>query len=475
MGNADEIARPGRPRTELFLGESGLRLAEKPELYDLEEQFSKTGQTRNLRIPLLILGFLVVTIGAAIAVTSQLQRNSLNVAIDISDFEDANLKELLDTARKNDLRLETARAELQAIRDERDKQISTRQDDLSQQRELAAVQLEGSALQTRLNNIQAELERVVLGITADFADRIAAQEQVIADIQAELAQYDSVLIEEVKRQEEILNNEMRGRELQFQERIKTFEQRIASLQAELTQTRTAMDEHSKNIQAQLQDNYGADRASLIATFDPQFVDAEVISILGEELRPEVELALAEFDMLLEQNDIISEVRFRQLTRDVEASVALVDRMDDIPYNFDMARALEQLRIRLTNVVDVYEGMRVALTDGIKAREQELGNRATTIELMTARLAGLDYALATFVTDTREQGYLVDARDPADVAFVVRDARLIADGLTGLVFRNQDQFVGRLRFSVTDSGISATFAEAPRIAPRPFDKILLQLR
>ena len=97
-----------------FLDWKNLEIGNK-DLYDLEKEFSATKKNKNYLVIITILVFLIVFVGTAYAVTRYIQESGRIVPIEIKDFEDVNLKDILDVAKNYEQKLERARKELKAL------------------------------------------------------------------------------------------------------------------------------------------------------------------------------------------------------------------------------------------------------------------------------------------------------------------------------------------------------------------------
>ena len=73
---------------------------EKPVIYSLEAEFAKTKKNRDFKPLLVFWGFVLILMGSTLGTVRFLERQSRQVNIDISDFEDLRLKEALSEAEE---------------------------------------------------------------------------------------------------------------------------------------------------------------------------------------------------------------------------------------------------------------------------------------------------------------------------------------------------------------------------------------
>ena len=83
-----------------FLLQNSLAEDEKPVIYSLEAEFAKTKKNRDFKPLLVFWGFVLILMGSTLGTVRFLERQSRQVNIDISDFEDLRLKEALSEAEE---------------------------------------------------------------------------------------------------------------------------------------------------------------------------------------------------------------------------------------------------------------------------------------------------------------------------------------------------------------------------------------
>lgn len=83
-----------------FLLQNSLAEYEKPAIYSLEAEFAKAKKNRDFKPLLVFGGFVFLLIGLTLGTVNFLERQSRQINIDISDFEDLRLKEALSEAEE---------------------------------------------------------------------------------------------------------------------------------------------------------------------------------------------------------------------------------------------------------------------------------------------------------------------------------------------------------------------------------------
>jgi len=83
-----------------FLLQNSLAEDEKPAIYSLEAEFAKAKKNRDYKPLLVFWGFVILMVGLTLGTVRFLERQSKQINIDISDFEDLRLKEALSEAEE---------------------------------------------------------------------------------------------------------------------------------------------------------------------------------------------------------------------------------------------------------------------------------------------------------------------------------------------------------------------------------------
>ena len=104
------------PSGKEFFFQNSLAEVEKPAIYSLEVEFAKTKKNRDLKPYLIVCVFIFLLIVAAVGTGRYLDYKSKQIDINISDFEDIQLKETLNSVLEKEKELDRKTAELEKLR-----------------------------------------------------------------------------------------------------------------------------------------------------------------------------------------------------------------------------------------------------------------------------------------------------------------------------------------------------------------------
>ncbi len=113
MGHQDQMNKRLSSKDLFF--QNRLADNDKPAIYSLEAEFAKAKKNRDLKPPLIFLGFISILIGLTLGTVRYLEHRSRQINIDISDFEDLRLKEALNEAMAVSSDLEVYQYALQML------------------------------------------------------------------------------------------------------------------------------------------------------------------------------------------------------------------------------------------------------------------------------------------------------------------------------------------------------------------------
>jgi len=459
-----------------FLKKTGAKEA-KQEAYQLDREFAKTKKNRSPIVWISIAIFIVVFGVAATLVTLYIERESKQVAVDIEDFADVNLKDVLDRAKKIENELEAAKRELQNLLAARDKAIKGVNDELGRQLTLLSSRsVSAGEKQRREGDLREQAAADIEAINAEYQPKIEELQARIAALQDEIDAYDTRLVEQAKEQQEVLNSQQRKHEIQLESTISYYETQIEEITSKNESEVAALNEYHDSYVAQQEANHAneisrlkrlhaREVAALILKYNPEFTSPELLEIIERSVEPITleDVEIEKYRTVLAEEDLLTSYQFRQLRSYLSDLSLLTARLQEVPYENSIDPAVDQIEYLALMVFNEYEDLWSGLADKLAERNLEIEQFL--------------FALDSLVADSRENGYVLDPRDPENIIVFVDKIHTINNGDLGYVFRQEDELIGTIRFSVTADEITASTEElvSPDEGIAPFDKILIQIQ
>lgn len=409
--------------------------------YDLEQEFAKSRKNRSLIVPLTIVA-VVLAVGVLSAfVTSRIVQKSNEIAVNISDFQDVNLREVLNTAKRLEAQISDATRRKTTLTQELNQQVQMIRNRAGQQIQLLDNEnLSDAQRATRIASINSNAERSIANFQDEYQAQIDEIDAEIAVLQEQMAQYDTRQVEEAQKQEELLNSQQAAFDLQLEQQKNYYEQQIENLEAE----------YQENLESERSFHQQYD-AGLIRKYDPSNVYAD----FNEEVANSLPSTLADYAWSPDSAGSDPFFGYTEIEAYLEQYRHLIEPLQELPHENSIAFAVDELHGRFSQL------------------EAVLLNLWNNYEMSAAQSRHFTYAMDTLVGANRENGYVIDPRDINNIAVYIDKIREIRDGQLGYVFRNADEYIATIELAVSGNEVSASAREvASGKELEPFDIILL---
>ncbi len=323
-----------RNKVQLFLSNSLKSIRrDTPISYDLEYEFGRTKQNKDYLAISIIASVAILIIAVSGIVTAFINRSSRNVAVDITVFEDLNLKNVLDLAKK-------AEDNLDSVLQKRIARQSLFQDELANlelqyrsEIEVLGVQRlsnsERSAKRTLVDNTYAGLRN---NLKSSYDSDMASLDLALEDAKKQVESFDKKRVEEAREQKKLLDNQQDVFELEKQrikdgygKEIETLRVRMEEIQNENARLKT---DQIKTLVEEYQTH--------IAAIDPDWDDLTADAYINEiAAYPDASLPFRSIPELPPSVDGISAEDFSLMARGYEGLGYLLSRVAGIGFEHDV--------------------------------------------------------------------------------------------------------------------------------------------
>ncbi len=414
-----------------------------PYVYSLEEEFAKTKKNKSYLFYLAVIGFIALVVILTIFITAYVQNKSRAIDINISEFEDLKLRDLLDSSRKYEAQLNALKDELDDIKLKMNNDVLRVKDDAARQREnILAKNLSEAETQKQLARVKDSEDRKVKAVRASYQKRISDKEQEIAALKKQIASQDSKMRSNIQKAEDIVSNYQKLHKMKMDKQKAEYEDEIRRLK----------DYHQRYI------------ASLILKYNPIFRSDRILKIINTPVDTSSKSLpkLRGYMPELRRENVISEGAFRSIRDKIANEQLVTDRMKKIPYENSVPSALNSLDSLSRNIISDYENLWYSLVLVIQKKNRQLGYYG--------------YAFNFLSRENPESGYITDPRDPKHIRLHMMSFHKVKEGDTALVFRSDDDYIGKIQFFNTFDGLAAKTLELVQGKKmEPFDKILIKIK
>ncbi|MCQ2572420.1 MAG: hypothetical protein MJ182_00840 [Treponema sp.] len=265
----------------LFLQEElePLKFRNNANSYNLEKEYAKTKKNKSFFIPLILSACIFIIALVSFILTRSIEKTNNEISVNVAEFDDVNLKNLIDTvartqdqyeaAVKNKTQIEVRkRSLLNAAADKRDGDLVMIQSlNLRDKKDQAA----------REEAVKKEYENSVKEINAEYDPLLLAADSEIEAYKTKLDDYDKAKLTAAQEQQKALDSQRQLQELERKKMAENYENRIADLEYTVEKNRRQyQDEMRKSLFAvskKLQDE--------IDTLDPVIKDDRASEIFDD--------------------------------------------------------------------------------------------------------------------------------------------------------------------------------------------------
>jgi len=487
MDNEDKVKDVVALSKKYFLREIIREIREGRPQYDLEQEFVRTKKNRRMAVLFVIAGFIALFAAASIGVTYLIQRESRRVKVDISEFKDVNLRDVLDVAKKNENEMKVAQRELEDMRAEMNQKIMDIRSDADQQVELVNNrQISDADKQQQINGIRLREKKAVEGVESEYNERIMLKEEEISVIQEKIDEYDARLVEQAKEQEEIFNNQARVHDIEMENTVSYYEKKIVELNRDHAQELESATAHQREMIELLKKNHKAEVERLTLLYNPVFSEERINEVLGRDMDADaVKVSpLDKYEAILQKEGVLSRAEYRSMAGKLGDISLLIDRLQDIPYINSVPGAIDRVEHMGHGLIRDYEKMKGRFIDTIEKKDGTIAAREETIrqknDIITAKDGIIEqylYSLEYLTHNKRENGYIIDQRNPDALVVYLNEIYKIQDGDAGYVFRKEDEYIATVRFHVSGDVVTVSVVDLGQEDKpiEPFDRILIHIQ
>ncbi|MDR2734501.1 MAG: hypothetical protein LBC99_07660 [Spirochaetota bacterium] len=460
MGYDDEVSVPLDAEAEeeapveshahLFFREIQ-QSAEKPALYSLEDEFSKTKRQKNTLFYAGFFLFLIALVVLAFIVTNNYQRRSSEIQIEVSDFRDLHLADVLEHTKKDEGRINRLRREIADLRSAQQTERQKVRARFTAERDILALrdfsddeEREEAAL------LLAREERNAFAATdARFAAEIRKRDEEISEIQQRLSEQNN-------------EGQASGADLAFESALQVRE--LESKRLDETWQKRIEDANKQSERTQAEQRALAQRMadSLILRYNPVFREQNLLALLPAGVGGQPLPALPQFSSFsatLAGEIPAANSMYGELQQSARDGRMLLKRVYDTGYTNSIAPALFAAASRENTLINGYEAL-----------WQSMENR---LVFRNAQTRALVNALDLALQQAKIQGYVVDAGNPSRL-FVVLSSKLNLGEYSGAnVIRAKDnKRIGGVYLESTRDGVYAIPADTFTQAAESMDRLQL---
>ncbi len=374
-------------------------------IYSLEEEYAKTRKNKSTVLYITVFLFLASVIGGAIVYTGWLQNEGKKITIDISDFEDVRLLELVNQSKDIENEIDKLQYELKEAEVQYKEQLDRLGDEYNSQRDaVLSKEIEQSEKQTELSAVRTRYNRQVASAKNEYNAEINKLKSEIERLETQLADIKEQIGAKGKIARTALGNKDELHNLQIKRLQNYYEDRIEKMNSD----------HQREIN------------SLIYKFNPSFSNSYLRSLIRQRVltyRLPEELLQDTADVLRGEEAATNE-DIALIRKNTSDQIRLLDRLQRIPYQNSVPRTLLHTESLSKSAIQKYDEIVLKLAENIRIK-----NRL---------IAQYDNALSAKLRIDGESGFILDTRNRNRIPVYLDSTYNPTNGTAVYIFRNSEE-------------------------------------
>lgn len=295
-----EIINNRHQEVLLFLNDElkKIKKSSTEETYDIKKEYAKTKKYHSPFTFLVLFGTFIVVFGISFATYKIISQKNDEISVSLDNFDDLNLKSLLDTITKAQDSYDNAiknKATLEASKNRLIKEAEDKRD--NDFFVLDSLKLSKNEYKRRSLEINKEYTNSVNTINLEYDPQITELNSQIENYQKQLSEYDTSKVKSAQEQEKAINSERQLKQLELQALTDKYEAQIAELKQNIDDLQIAHSQEIRKSVKTVQEKYQAE----IDTLDPILKDSKAKNILEDTEEVQVEDFNADF--IISENSI----------------------------------------------------------------------------------------------------------------------------------------------------------------------------
>lgn len=427
MDNENKINEDKNKLVKSFITENVAEKYEKPKLYDLQKEFEKTKKNKQTFLWVMVFSFIAIIIIITIIFNIYIENKRRLTTFKIPEFQEINLKDLLDTAKKLQEKLDAAKEELNALKEEKNLKIQSIKDKISNDIQLVLVKNISKYQKDReVKNLKRERDKLIKEVNDKYDPLIAQKEQEIAEIQKELDKYDSRLNAQVKEAQKQLERYKELSALEMEKIKDLYEIKIKKLTQNYETRIDNLKEYYQEYTSILENKY-----------NPVFKDKNVKKILNEKSKIEIPENYSKFEniSILENDNIINSEDKEYIENNFNDILALTKRLGEIPYKNSVPIAINKILEKVKYLDYKYNTILITADNVLSEKNEIIFNIKKENSMLNQVVSTIQSSLDFYLTKIKEDGIIVSKNDDNSYFVYFKDGLEVVDNQPVYVLRN----------------------------------------
>lgn len=406
-----------------FLDDNLLTKKNKPEIYSLPEEFAKSKRNKNLLVYGMILLYAAIIGVGVYMLTSSEDRKSKRVEVNIAEFKQFNLMELLEQKKENEQKLAQLQKELAKVK----------ADSLEQIRKLTPEEQ---------RKAMAELNEKLQKLETEYTAEVKSNKKALKSLEKSISKEKKLNEKSARQAEKLVEdyqklNQRKSRDIQ--DIIASYENKITKLKAE----------------------FDSDLERLVSRYNPTFSGGKISTILKSDPGVIGKSSWSKYAKTLQNEGILSKQESDNLNQKIENQAIIIGNLQEIGFTNSIPQALVRLEQISKSIINDYEIICGKLAEMVSQKKTEVN--------------AFEYALNFMSQDDSIAGYVLDARSSRLVIYLC-NGYSATRGEIAQIFKKGKDFSPIAEIELIPEGKKVTAKIKKRFGSakiEPFDRIILK--
>ena len=423
-----------------FLPSEIANVDEGRDIYSLENEFAKTRKNINWLVIILVLMFLSGITLFALFFKQYTDRKDREIDIDIAEFDDVRLKDILHSSKmvENNILIKSNELESSIIK-MRNQVLVVNNTYLSKINAVLDQSLPFAETNEKILELKNSEQNEIKKIKAQYESVIYAKRQELNKLQNE------------KREEEAKLAQIKEGGTSITDEDKIYQIKMKSL----------YDASSGGLGA-MADYYDRYTKYLVLKYNHVFSTSDLKANIEKNSKANEKRNLREYDPIFNRENVISRSQFDNIREKISDQNKIIQRLNGIGYENSIPPALKSIDNLSVSITNDYENLWY--------------NLASAVRYKNSQIEYYKIALDAALKERPESGYIISVENSNRVIIHMNRLLTVKEGDTGFVFRTDDKYIGKIEFYRANDGLKGKVIElADSQKMEPFDRILIKIK
>jgi F0F1-type ATP synthase membrane subunit b/b' len=411
---------------QAFLYDDLLTKKSKPEVYSLADEFAKSKENRGFLVYGMILIYALIIGFGVYLLTSMEDQKSKRVEVNIAEFKQFNLDELLEKKKKDEEKLAQLQKELAKVK----------ADSMAQIRKLTPE---------KQRKAMAELNEKLQKLEAEYATEVKQNKKTLKQLEKSVAKQKKSSEKKARKAEKLVED--------YQ---KLSQKKSADIQ-KLTEA------YERKIE-QLREEHNGELERLIARYNPTFSEGIIAAVLGSDFQVSRRRSWSKNVKALIKDGILTEQQLSGLRQKINNQAVIIESLQEVGFINSVPMALEKLKQISSSIVADYEALSEKLLDLIDQKNKNKDR--------------LEFALNHLARNDGADGFVIDIRQSTQLIIYLSADVSTAKGALAQVYKNDTDSILLAEIQLYPKADLITAKIKKRFGSakiEPFDKVLLKTK